>query len=255
MRRRAADPPGTPACFVMVPHAGYTYSGSVAGATLRRVQVPGRVVLLGPNHTGEGERRSLWRSGSWRIPTGEVLVDEALAERLESSCGCVPDRLAHLREHSLEVMLPFLQALRPDVRVVPLQLAHLGLEACLALGRDLARVLGEFPLLDPSGRRDVMLLASSDMSHFIPAPEARERDGAALERVAALDPEGLYRIVHHQNISMCGVVPVTVALAAARELGAGPCEVIAYGTSGDVTGDDSSVVGYAGARAAWRSVS
>lgn len=227
-----------PAVALLAPHAGYVYSGGVAGATYARVSVPERAVVLCPNHTGLGERAALWPDGAWRTPLGRVPIDLELTAALRACPGVRDDRLAHRAEHALEVQLPFLQARRPDVAIAALCLGPLRLEACLALGEAIAAALRARPAL---------LVASSDMSHYVPAEEARRKDARALERFLALDARGLYETVEREDISMCGFIPATVVLAAARALGATRAELVRYAHSGAVTGDDASVVGYAGA--------
>jgi AmmeMemoRadiSam system protein B len=228
----------TAATGVVAPHAGYVYSGAVAGATYARVAVPARAVVLCPNHTGLGARLSLWPDGAWRTPLGDVPVDAALTAALGACPLVEEDRAAHRREHAAEVQLPFLQALRPDVRIAVLCLGPLSGVEAERLGEGIAGALRSIPAL---------LVASSDMSHYVAAAQARRLDRLAIERILALDAAGLHRVVHQEGISMCGVVPVTVMLAAARALGARAAELVRYATSGDVTGDDRSVVGYAGA--------
>jgi AmmeMemoRadiSam system protein B len=234
--------PGAPAperaVAVLAPHAGYVYSGAVAGATYARVQVPDRVVVLCPNHTGLGSMVALWPDGEWETPLGPVAIDRALTGALAACPLVEEDRAAHLREHALEVQLPFLRALHPGFTLAALCLGPLTADACEELGRALAAALRG---------REALLVASSDMSHYVPADAARRLDGRALDRFLALDARGLHDRVRREGISMCGVVPATVALVAARELGAREAELVRYATSGDVTGDDRSVVGYAGA--------
>jgi AmmeMemoRadiSam system protein B len=230
--------PRRPAVAILSPHAGYVFSGKVAGATWAQVEVPARVILLCPNHTGLGARVSLWPDGAWRTPLGELPVDAGLAGDLLASGEVEADREAHRREHALEVQLPFLQTLRPDASIAALCLGHLTLARCRALGRAVAAA---------ARARGALVVASSDMSHYVPAEVARRKDRMALERVEALDDRGLHEVVEREDISMCGYVPATVMLAAARELGAKAGALVLYRTSGDVTGDDSSVVGYAGA--------
>ena len=215
------------------------YSGRIAGQTYAAVRVPNRVVILCPNHTGLGARRSLWASGAWRIPGGEVLVESTLAERLQNLTTLKDDRLAHLREHAIEVHLPFLRAKNRDLSVVPICLGGLSFRECVELGEALGRVLA-----DESER--VLIVASTDMSHYISAELAEKLDHIALERVEELDAEGLFRVVTERDISMCGYVPTTVALIAARVLGAKSAALVRYGNSGETSGDYDRVVGYAG---------
>lgn len=226
-----------PALGVVVPHAGYVYSGAVAGAVFGRVALPAKAIVLGPNHTGLGEPVALWPSGAWLTPLGRVAVDAALTGALAGAPGVAVDPLAHLREHSLEVQLPFLQRARPDVAIAALCLAQLSYPECEALGLSVARA---------AEAEGALVIASSDMSHYLPAARARELDGRALERILALDARGLHQVVHRDRISMCGVVPATVMLVAARALGATRAELVRYANSGEVTGDDREVVGYAG---------
>jgi MEMO1 family protein len=234
--RATAEPP-RPARGVLAPHAGYIYSGAVAGATYARVDVPPRAIVLCPNHTGEGQRESLWPGGAWRTPLGRVPVDGEMVAELLACGGVTADRTAHLHEHSLEVQLPFLQLRRPEVAIAALCLGGLSWPECQALGEAVAGV---------ARRHGALVVASSDMSHYLPVGTARAKDERALERVLALDPEGLHAVVRAERISMCGFVPATVMLVAARALGAREAELVRYATSADVTGDDSSVVGYAG---------
>jgi len=223
---------------ILSPHAGYVYSGAVAGATWARVQVPPRVVLLCPNHTGRGARVALWPGGAWRTPLGAVPVDAAVTAELLATGLCAADGAAHLLEHALEVQLPFLQVRRPDAAIAALCLGPLDFASCEALGLALAGV---------ARRHRALVVASSDMSHYVPAEVAREKDRLALGRLLALDARGLHEVVEREDISMCGFVPATVMLVAAVAQGADAAELTGYRTSGDVTGDQRSVVAYAGA--------
>ena len=224
----------------IVPHAGYVYSGPVAGAVYARLEIPRTVVILCPNHTGRGAPAALDPSEAWRTPLGDVQLARPLAEKLLAVAPSVTeDPEAHRREHSLEVQLPFLQLLRPDVEIVPLCLGSPSLALCREVGQALARLAaeeGEPPLL----------LASSDMNHYESRTAGRAKDDLALERIEALDPEGLFETVIEYSISMCGFLPATALLVAARTAGASRAEVVARRDSGDETGDSSSVVGYAG---------
>lgn len=230
----------TPALGVMVPHAGYLYSGGIAGATFARVAFPKSVVILGPNHHGLGPAASLYADGSWLTPLGESPIDETLAQHLLANCPLLEaDTLAHHLEHSLEVQLPFIQQRAPQAKLVPICLGHLSLSQLLELGTRIGSVLAAAP-------GEVLLVASSDMTHYESGAIARRKDLGALEFVLALDPEGLYRHVRQEQITMCGVLPTVVMLAAVKVLGATTAELVQYGNSGDVTGDQSEVVGYAG---------
>lgn len=234
------DAKPAPALGVMAPHAGYMYSGAVAGAAYAEVIVPKTAIVMCPNHTGMGTRRSLWPSGSWKIPGGELKVDETLAETLRELAGLEPDALAHQHEHALEVQLPFLFARNKDVSIVPVCLSSLSVRDCLKIGEGMAKAIG-------AQRADVLLVASTDMSHYISAAEARRLDHLALDKVLALDPEGLYETVESNDISMCGYLPTTVMLAAVKALGAKKARLVRYGNSGEASGDFDRVVGYAGA--------
>lgn len=237
------DRPPEPAIAMMGPHAGYVYSGAILGETYARVKVPGRVIVMCPNHTGLGVRRSLWAGGAWQLPGAEIEIDVALAERVRVAARLEPDLDAHLREHAIEVHLPFLHHQNPDARIVPIVLAGLRLEDCREVGQGLARAIRDTKAADGD---DVLIVASTDMSHYVSADAARRLDSMALERVEALDPEGLYETVRAHDISMCGFIPTTCALFAALELGATTAELVRYGNSGEASGDFSRVVGYAG---------
>jgi AmmeMemoRadiSam system protein B len=225
---------------IVSPHAGYVYSGAIAGEVFSRVKVPGRVVLLGPNHHGLGRPAAVSSASSWLTPLGPIVVDGDLAARILQGCPeLTADEEAHRLEHSLEVQVPFIQFLAPAAAIVPICLGSLSLDALLRLGESLGEVLTGMP-------DEVLIVASSDMTHYEPGQIAREKDKRAIDRILALDPAGLYRTVRDERISMCGVLPVVVMLAAARKLGAEAATLVRYGNSGDITGDQSAVVGYAG---------
>ncbi len=226
-----------PAKGVIAPHAGYVFSGAIAGAVYARVEIPQRVIVLGPNHTGMGGPAALWPGGCWTLPTGDVPIDEGLTSALSRSTLVEMDTEAHLLEHSLEVQVPFLVRSRPDVALAALCLGHLRYAECEALGK----VLGE-----AAAAAHALVVASSDMSHYISAENAKEKDQLAIDRILALDPAGLFDVVRREGITMCGIIPATVMLVAAREMGATSAELVRYGNSGEVNGDMRQVVGYAG---------
>ncbi len=237
---QAAGPSEKPTLVAMVPHAGYVFSGAVAGKTLGEAHLAPTIILLGPNHTGLGRPMALWPDGVWNFPGGGLEVDQELADALlAAEPALTPDTAAHSREHSLEVVGPFLWALNPATRIVPIALADPRLASLKALGESLARVVAAFP-------RPVSLVVSSDMSHFLSQQRTKDQDSLALAAVLALDPAGLLSVVREREISMCGVLPMTAALFAAKALGATSARVVAYATSGDVNHDHSRVVGYAG---------
>jgi MEMO1 family protein len=235
-----AGPPPEAAFGAIVPHAGYVYSGPVAGAVYAQIRIPATCVVLCPNHTGLGAAAALDPSDAWRTPLGDVPVNRRLAARLAALAPSLEtDSVAHAREHSLEVQLPFLQVLRPDVEIVAVCLGAPRLALCREVGEALAAIVSEEP--EPP-----LLLASSDMNHYENRVEGRRKDDLALERIGALDPEGLFRTVLAESISMCGFLPATALLFAARAAGTTAARVVARRDSGDETGDPSSVVGYAG---------
>ncbi len=225
---------------VMVPHAGLMYSGAVAGAVYSSIKFPRTFIMLGPNHTGLGRPISLMGEGEWEIPTGTFSIDKRLAAKIAvQTPKAERDSQAHVFEHSLEVQLPFISYFSPDVKIVPITMLSASIEECLDLAGGIARAMKEVDY-------PVVILASSDMSHYVPDKVARQRDRKAIDRILQLDPEGLYETVRRERISMCGVLPATVMVAAARLLGAGSARLVRYATSGDVSGDYESVVGYAG---------
>ncbi len=225
---------------VVSPHAGYVYSGKVAGMVFSRVLIPPTVVVLGPNHRGAGADIAVAARGAWEMPFGAVPIDEGLAAAiLEASPSAADDERAHALEHSLEVQVPFIQAGRPDFSLVPVALGRLTLPECLAFGRELAGAISRHG-------RHVLIVASSDMTHYEPADEAEKKDRMVIDQILRLDAEAVYQTVRDNRITMCGVIPATIMLAAAKELGAKDAELVGYMTSGDTSGDYRSVVGYAG---------
>ena len=224
----------------IAPHAGYVYSGGVAGRLFAHLAVPQRVIILGPNHTGIGAAVAVAPHDRWSTPLGEQPLDGELASLIVDRVPAAElDALAHRREHSIEVQLPFLLRRCPDVTVLPICLGRLSFEECLDLGRAIAEIVTE--LGEPVG-----IVASSDMSHYLDDDNARRLDHMAIDAALERDPKALYETVRREGITMCGVIPATVALTAANLLGAVDAHLVAYATSGEVSGDYSAVVGYAG---------
>lgn len=225
---------------LIAPHAGYIYSGPVAGAAFSRIKFGDTFIILGPNHTGRGQPASIMSQGRWETPLGAVDIDSELAGKLlAASPELAEDALAHEHEHSIEVQLPFLQYFKPDVKIVPIILAQQEPAAYKAIGQAIASVAAE-------AHRKIVILASSDMTHYESQESARKKDTSAIEAILDLDEDELLQRIEAQNISMCGYAPAVALIAAAKELGATEAELVKYQTSGDVSGDKSSVVGYAG---------
>lgn len=232
--------PKRKALAVVSPHAGYIYSGSVAGQTFAQVAIPHTCIILGPNHHGRGADAALMTSGIWRMPLGDVAVNEKVAQSILTNSQVIrEDARAHELEHSLEVQVPFLQYLQPDLAIVPICLAALSYEDCKEIGSALARTVSEF-------EEKILLVASTDMSHYESRQAASRKDKMAIDRILDLDPEGLYNTVFGNRISMCGIIPTTIALIAALKLGCHQADLVKYTDSGEASGDIDQVVGYAG---------
>ncbi len=225
--------------LLIVPHAGYVYSGYVAGTVFANVKIPETVVLLGPNHHGVGAPLAV-STEDWETPLGQVPLAKDLATALvKKSTLFAPDNLGHEQEHSLEVQLPFLQMLQPQLNIVPISVSQLPLPQCRQAGLELAKVIKKLA-------KPVLMIASTDMTHYEPRNQASEKDQLALGDMLSLDPAALYRTVLTKRISMCGVMPVTIALFAALALGAELADLLCCTDSGYVSGDTERVVGYAG---------
>jgi len=224
----------------MVPHAGYIYSGHVAGAVYRRLPARSSYIILCPNHFGRGAPLAIMSKGAWLTPLGSVPIDSSLAQVASQSCHLLAeDAHAHSDEHSLEVQLPFLQYLVKEFSFVPFSIVAGGYAALESLGRGVARTVAK-------AGKPVLIIASSDMNHYEPDDITRLKDQIAIEKILALDPAGLYDVIRREDISMCGYGPAVALLTAARELGAKRAELVKYATSADTSGDHSTVVGYAG---------
>lgn len=225
---------------LILPHAGYVYSGKVAVAVVSSVLPQKRVIILGNNHTGNGENFSLWAKGAWHIPLGKISIDEELAALiLEKGGGIKEDYSAHQFEHSIEVQLPILSYFFGEFKFAPVVCQTARLEDYLKVSQALfsaVKDLGE----------DVLFIASSDMTHYEADACVRRKDRLAIEKIISLDETALLEVVERENISMCGVAPVVIMLVCVKKLGARKACVVLYQTSGDVNKEYDSVVGYAG---------
>ena len=224
----------------VVPHAGYLYSGRVAASVYARAEFPETFVILGPNHTGQGAGAAIMTYGQWETPLGHVQIDHELGKAiLANSAVLEEDPLGHLREHSIEVQLPFLQYFGRPFYFVPISLFSSEYLACQDIGQAVAKAVRE------SGKR-VLIVASTDMSHYVSRDEAVVKDRKAIDAILAVDPESLHQVVRREGISMCGFHPTTAMLLAASALGATRADLVMYTDSGEVTRDLDEVVGYAG---------
>ncbi len=225
---------------ILSPHAGFVYSGAVAGEVYSRIVMPRTFLLIGPNHTGLGAKVALMPQGEWEIPTAVMQIDERLARRILAHTPLVSeDSQAHIFEHSLEVQLPFIAFLSRDAKILPMTIMSASLEECRLLGEGIARSIKE------TGD-SVVIVASSDMSHYVTHDVAKKKDRIAIDKVLSLDPEALFDVVRKERISMCGYLPAVIMLLAAKSLGAVSAKLVRYATSGEVSGDYDHVVGYAG---------
>ena len=225
---------------VVVPHAGYVYSGAVAGQVFSAVHLPKRFILLGPNHTGRGASLALSPAGEWHMPLGNVQIDADMNQQLMKELPELQeDASAHRTEHSLEVQIPFIQVLQSDFRFSAICVKTMDYSALEALGHAMARVIRS--LEEP-----VLLVASSDMTHYETAEDASKQDQFAIDRILAVDPIGLFNTVIEKDITMCGFAPTAAVLVACLDLGASSGRLIRYTNSGEASGDYRRVVAYAG---------
>lgn len=219
------------------PHAGYIYSGACAGKGFANIIIPDRVVILGVNHRGVGKDFAVDANHYWNTPLGDIPIDRELAELITGGSHIFAfDSVASAMEHSLEVQVPFIQYLNPNARILPITISSMNIESLMEGGRELGRKLAGIP--------DVLIVASTDMSHYIDARSASIQDHKAIDRILALDPQGLHKTVVKERISMCGAAPTAMMLTAALELGAQHSEIIHYTHSGEVGGDFDRVVAY-----------
>jgi MEMO1 family protein len=235
---RAEMPIHAKAC--LVPHAGYVYSGHVAGAVYARITIPQKILILGVRHYPRGENAAILSSGAWRTPLGDAVIDEALAGALRAACPQLrEDSVAHSSEHSLEVQIPFLQVLQPWFTFVPVALGSVRFEDLVAVGEAIGRVLA-------ASSEEILFVTTSDLNHYENDATTRVKDRKAIERILALDARGLYDTCRNEAISMCGLGPTVAMLTALQSMGSTRPELVRYATSADVSGDFGAVVGYGG---------
>jgi len=227
---------------IVVPHAGLIYSGAAAAhgyLSIAEQEKPNTVIVIGPNHTGRGTPISIMGEGSWQTPLGQVPLDYDLAERIVSKSRIAEfDDTAFTREHSIEVQLPFLQFIYPEFKLVPVCMGYQDLETSRDLGRAIYESIeGE----------SVIIVASSDLNHMEPKKESNRKDKFVLDAIEAMDEDMLQESVKREHISTCGYGPISATLVASKLGGAKSAEILSYYTSGDIIGDNRSVVGYASA--------
>jgi len=228
------------ALAIIAPHAGYIYSGKVAGSVYSAVNIPDHIILLGPNHTGLGERVAIMPDGEWEMPCGRVVINHELAHLLmEESNAFSDDSTAHIGEHSLEVQLPFIHHFNPKASIIPVTIMYMDYRGCEELGSTIANAINKY-------KKKVLIVVSSDMNHYESDAVTRKKDRMAIDKILALNPKGLLETVSEEDISMCGIIPATIAIIAAKKMGAKKAELVDYATSGDTSGDYAHVVGYAG---------
>ena len=224
----------------LVPHAGYIYSGHVAGAVYSRIALPKKILTLGVRHYPRGEPAAILSCGAWRTPLGDAQIDAPLAEALRAACPLLrEDSVAHSAEHSLEVQVPFLQVLKPGFTFVPVALGTVHFDDLVAVGQALGKVLA-------GSGEDILLLTTSDLNHYEDDATTRVKDHKAIDRILAMDARGLYDTCRKESISMCGLGPTVTMITALEKLGVARPELVRYATSGDVSGELDAVVGYAG---------
>lgn len=221
----------------VVPHAGYMYSGAVAAhvyAELAKQDAPETIVIISPNHTGTGSSAAL-SNEDWKTPLGVVKIDQAVVDALSRGCDILDvDEVAHKYEHSLEVQLPFLQYIFGDFKMVPICMKWSDFDVTGEISRCLSKI------------DDVLIIASSDFTHYESQESALRKDNDAISHILNMDEKQFLQTVYENNLSICGCGPIATCIAASKKLGATKAELLKYATSGDVTGDYSRVVGYAG---------
>ena len=224
------------------PHAGWVYSGRTAGMVYSKLTPVSTYIIIGPNHSGLGAPVSIYAEGAWDTPLGPLEVDKELAVEIrERDRFAMFDTVAHKQEHSIEVQLPFIKLFNHHAKIVPIALGDYNPDTCARLGNAIADALKAM-----HREQDTLIVASSDMSHYLSVEYAKAADKPALDHILKLDPAGLLKVVSENDISMCGSGPVAVMLHAVKAMGATKAELVNYTNSGDISGDYLQVVTYAG---------
>ncbi|MCS7214253.1 MAG: AmmeMemoRadiSam system protein B [Candidatus Calescibacterium sp.] len=223
---------------VILPHAGYIYSGKIAGKTVSKIRIPERAIILCPNHTGYGETISLFPPGEWKFPGFSVKIDKEITEKLASKDVFQLDTGAHLKEHSAEVIIPFLYFKNPNIKISVVCMRTLHKDTLKKVSSALAEIYKEY--------KDVLFVASSDMNHYEEDDISRKKDEKAIEKITQIDPDGFINVCYNMSISVCGIAPIYTLLNLLKDIGVRNSEVVAYSNSGEVNGDLVSVVGYVG---------
>lgn len=238
-----AQGPLVDALVTLLPHAGHVYCGHIIGKTLGRVRLPQSVLLLCPNHSGQGHALGVWTEGQWHTPLGATEVDSELATALlDLKCGFAADRASHLKEHSLEVLLPFLQCHSPHTKIVPVSIAMQDMQALQAIGTAVGNLLSK----RRAQGQECSIIVSSDMNHFDDQQTTVRKDSLALAALLQLDPELLLQQIIANKISMCGILPAICSIYAAQAQKNCVAEIVQYTTSAETSNDMSRVVGYCG---------
>jgi len=220
------------------PHAGYFYSGNCAGSGFGSVVIPDSVIILGLDHSGSGYSYSIDSHSKWQTPIGEVTVDKKMQEKLNDESDIFKiDEFTGMKEHSIEVQVPFIRYINPNAKILPIYISGYDFKELEIAGRDLASIIDK-------AEGDVLIVASTDMSHYVSADFAKEKDSLVIEQIEKLEPLGLMNTVIKEKVSMCGVSPVVVSLITAKILGASKTKIIKYTNSGEASGDFEQVVAY-----------
>ncbi len=223
---------------IVVPHAGIMYSGKTAGAVVGKIKVPDTVIIFGPNHTGLGTAVSVYPEGKWETPLGDVEVDSSLAKEIAKNSEYAElDEKAHMSEHSIEVLLPFFQIKNKNMRIVPIAIGTSNIDVVI----DIADAIDK-----SVNGKDILFVASSDFTHYEPEYTAKARDKVAINSIKELDWEKFIQISVDKEMSICGVIPISIVTELSKRRGATSGKLLAYSNSGEMSHDFSNVVTYAG---------